>query len=177
MLTKDLIIFSLKLVQIKLSKEANALFTLLIKPSTLINTNLSKNMLNGMLSEEQLKHLEELTDHPLFSNLASHIEQNEDKWISFMLASNPEENFPNIKIEASPIEKKIFNLILIKVFRPDKFNPLAYEIVKTVLGDECREGNTLDFKQVVQSCKAKEPILLSSAPGFDPSFKVEQLSK
>jgi dynein heavy chain 1 len=30
---------------------------------------------------------------------------------------------------------------------------------------------------VVLSCKAKEPILLSSAPGFDPSYKVEQLSK
>lgn len=61
---------------------------------------------------------------------------------------------------------------MIKVFRPDKFNPLAYELIKTVLGDECREGNTLDFKYIVQTCKAKEPILLSSAPGFDPSFKV-----
>jgi hypothetical protein len=61
---------------------------------------------------------------------------------------------------------------LIKIFRPDKFNPVAYELVQTVLGEECKEGITLDFKQLVQSCKAKEPILLSSAPGFDPSFKV-----
>lgn len=90
MLSKDLIIFSLKLVQIKLSKEANALFALLIKPTTIINTNLSKNMLRGMLSEEQLKNIEELTEHPLFSNLTSHIEENEEKWINFMLASNPE---------------------------------------------------------------------------------------
>lgn len=57
LLTKDLIIFSLKLVQIKLPKQTNELFNLLIKPSTLINTSLSKNMLNGALSEEQLKHI------------------------------------------------------------------------------------------------------------------------
>jgi hypothetical protein len=58
-------------------------------------------------------------------------------------------------IEAQEIDKKIFNLILIKVFRPDKFNPVAYDLIKKVLGDECKEGNTLDFKQVVMSCKAK----------------------
>jgi len=55
-----------------------------------------------------------------------------------MAASNPEEVFPDFKVEASPLEKKIFNLILIKVFRPDKFNPVAYDLVKNVLGDECR---------------------------------------
>lgn len=51
LLSRDLIIFSLKLVQIKLTKEANSLFSLLIKPTSIINTKLSKNMLKGMLSE------------------------------------------------------------------------------------------------------------------------------
>jgi dynein heavy chain 1, cytosolic len=66
---------------------------------------------------------------------------------------------------------------LIKVFRPDKFNPIAFHLVKAVLGEECTEDYTIDFKNAIQSIKSKEPILLSSAPGFDPSFKVEQLSK
>jgi len=35
----------------------------------------------------------------------------------------------------------------------------------------------MEFKQVIATCKSKEPILLSSAPGYDPSFKVESLSK
>lgn len=34
------------------------MFSLLIKPTVLINTKLSKTMLKGMLSEEQLKHIE-----------------------------------------------------------------------------------------------------------------------
>lgn len=51
LLSKDLIIFSLKLVQIKLSKEANEFFTLLIKPTSIINTKLSKQMLKGLLND------------------------------------------------------------------------------------------------------------------------------
>ncbi len=30
--------------------------------------------------------------------------------------------------------KQILNLILMKTFRPDKFNPIAYHLVQTVLG-------------------------------------------
>lgn len=59
-----------------------------------------------------------------------------------------------------------------KIFRPDKFSPIAYAFFKVVLGDECREDYTIDFKTAITACKSKEPILLSSAPGFDPSFKV-----
>ena len=59
-----------------------------------------------------------------------------------------------------------------KIFRPDKFNPLAYNLIQTVLGPECRDDYTIDLKSAILSIKSKEPILLSSAPGFDPSFKI-----
>lgn len=42
LLSKDLIIFSLKLVQIKLPIHLKEMFDLLIKPATKISTNLSK---------------------------------------------------------------------------------------------------------------------------------------
>ena len=82
-----------------------------------------------------------------------------------------------MKVDTNGTGKKIFNLILIKTFRPDKFNPVAYDLIRSVLGENCQEGITLDFKHVIQSCNSKEPILLSSAPGYDASFKVEQMSK
>ena len=64
-----------------------------------------------------------------------------------------------------------------KIFRPDKFNIVAHGLLRIVLGDKCIDDQTLDLKKVIASCKAKESILLSSAPGFDPSFKVESTSK
>jgi dynein heavy chain 1 len=60
-----------------------------------------------------------------------------------------------------------------KIFRPDKFTITAHNFLRIVLGDRCIDDQTLDLKKVITSVKAKEPILLSSAPGFDPSFKVE----
>ena len=60
LLSKDLIIFCLKLVSIKLNEENKALFDKLIKPSTLMSTRLSKTLLGGQLNEEQLKQIEEL---------------------------------------------------------------------------------------------------------------------
>ena len=57
LLARDLIIFSLKLVQIKLPYNVRELFNLLIKPPTIMNTKLSKNFLKGKLSEDQLKQL------------------------------------------------------------------------------------------------------------------------
>ena len=89
-----------------------------------------------------------------------------------MNSNNPEEVIPEMKVETNEIGKKIFNLILIKTFRPDKFNSVAYDLIRSVLGENCHEGTTLDLKHIIQLCKAKEPVLLSSAPGYDPSFKV-----
>lgn len=75
------------------------------------------------------------------------------------------------------MENCIIQCILIKVFRPDKFNIVVHNLLREVLGDKCIDDQTLDIKNVIATVKAKEPILLSSAPGFDPSFKVESTSK
>lgn len=57
-----------------------------------------------------------------------------------------------------------------KIFRPDKFNIVAHALLRIVFGDNCIHDQTLDLKKVITTCKPKEPILLSSAPGFDPSL-------
>ena len=89
LLSKDLIIFCLKLVSIKLNEVNKLLFDKLIKPSTLMSTRLSKNMLGEQLNEEQLKQIEELEEHPTFSNLVNEIEQNETEWIEFLQSASP----------------------------------------------------------------------------------------
>jgi hypothetical protein len=56
-----LIIFCLKLVSIKLKGDDRGLFDLLIKPTTILTSRMSKNILNGGLNEDQLKQIEELS--------------------------------------------------------------------------------------------------------------------
>lgn len=55
--------------------------------------------------------------------------------MEFINANNPEENIPDLKIETNALGNKMIGLILIKIIRPDKFNPVAYDLVVKVLGD------------------------------------------
>ena len=136
-LSQDLIIFCLKLVSIKLKSEEKGLFDALIKPPTILTSRLSKEMLRGSLNEDQLKQLEEISDHPIFNNIIEMIDNDENTWLEFMTSTNPEHNLPKIKSDLSPLGKQLINLILIKIFRPDKFNPIGFHLVKAVLGGEC----------------------------------------
>ena len=50
--------------------------------------------------------------------------------------------------------------------------------VNYVLGDKFMDEIPVDMRGVVEKeSTSRTPILLCSAPGFDPSFKVEQLAK
>lgn len=51
LLSKDLIIFCLKLVSIKLKSEEKALFDAMIKPTTVLTSRLSTHFLRGLLNE------------------------------------------------------------------------------------------------------------------------------
>lgn len=97
LLSKDLVIFCLKLVSIKLPQAEKALFSYMVKPSSILTTRLSKNLLQGHLSEDQLKQLEELSEHPVFCNIVSLIEQEEASWLEFLGCNNPEDKIPPIK--------------------------------------------------------------------------------
>ena len=94
LLSKDLVIFCLKLVSIKLQGQERALFDALIAPTRILNTKLSPNLLGGALSEDQLKQLEELTNKPRFSTLVDKIEDNQQQWLEFLHAGNPEDKIP-----------------------------------------------------------------------------------
>jgi len=41
----------------------------MIRPTTILTSRLSKDLLNGGLNEDQLKQIEELSDHPIFNNI------------------------------------------------------------------------------------------------------------
>lgn len=52
-----------------------------------------------MLNENQLKNIEELSQHSLFDNIINHMEQNEVEWKNFIKSNNPEENIPTMKFD------------------------------------------------------------------------------
>jgi dynein heavy chain 1 len=83
------------------------------------------------------------------------MERNGSQWKQFLESPNPEEHIPTIGVKASQTERALINCIIMKIFRPDKFNIVSNNLLRIVLGDKCIDDQTLDLKKVITSCKAK----------------------
>lgn len=71
-------------------------------------------------------------------------------------------------------DQELLSLLLVKLFRLDRFVPSAERFVTAVFGPSLLE-TTEDLKQIVDQVAASRPIALCSSPGFDASYKVDNL--
>jgi dynein heavy chain 1 len=71
-------------------------------------------------------------------------------------------------------DQELMSLLLIKLFRLDRFVPAAERFVTAVFGAGLLD-TTEDLKQTVDQVSASSPIALCSSPGFDASYKVDNL--
>eukprot|EP01016_Furgasonia_blochmanni_P042655 TRINITY_DN567_c0_g1_i1.p1 TRINITY_DN567_c0_g1~~TRINITY_DN567_c0_g1_i1.p1 ORF type:complete len:874 (+),score=315.79 TRINITY_DN567_c0_g1_i1:204-2825(+) len=192
LLNSEKLIFALRLAQIKLGTNCQEQFQAIIRTATVIETKLSPTLLQGKLSNSQMKFLEELSNQDRFKNLVGNLEANESGWLAFLDASNPEDVFPkgwenadyetkeagNLKGNLKDVSIACRDLAIVKLFRPDKFALFAQKLINVVLAEKFLDVPPLDLGNVVEKeSTAKSPILLCSAPGFDASYKVEQLVK
>ncbi|KAF4126868.1 dynein heavy chain 1, cytosolic [Geosmithia morbida] len=71
-------------------------------------------------------------------------------------------------------DKALLSLLLVKMFRLDRFVPAAERFVTQVFGPDVFDIVD-DLKQTTAQVSATLPISLVSSPGFDASYKVESL--
>jgi dynein heavy chain 1 len=65
---------------------------------------------------------------------------------------------------------------LLMLLRPDRFVLKANKLITFVMGEEFLASNVVDLgKVVLEESIPKSPLLLCSAPGYDPSQKVDKL--
>ncbi|KAL6719365.1 dynein heavy chain [Lecanora helva] len=86
------------------------------------------------------------------------------------------ENFvPTLWDEStSDLDKHLRSLVMVKLFRLDRFVPAAEKFVAAVFGKSMFD-NPDDLQQVISQVSPMTPIALCSSPGFDASYKVENL--
>jgi dynein heavy chain 1 len=96
-------------------------------------------------------------------------------WDRFLSEEFAEDFVPALWDPAIPLQdQKLRSLLLLKLFRMDRFVPAAERFVSTVFGPEFN-SSTGDLREVVGQVSSRTPIALCSTPGFDASYKVEQL--
>ncbi|PGH26987.1 dynein heavy chain, cytoplasmic [Polytolypa hystricis UAMH7299] len=98
-----------------------------------------------------------------------------ESWDQF-LSEEVAENFvpPVWETGTVPCDQQLRSLLLVKLFRMDRFVPAAERFITSVFGRELFDGDE-DLKDVVEQVTATAPIALSSNPGFDASYKVDGL--
>ena len=76
--------------------------------------------------------------------------------------------------EMGVLDQQLRSLLLVKLFRLDRFVPAAENFVTAVF-DKAALETTGSLQEVVGQVLPTTPIALSSSPGFDASYKVENL--
>lgn len=98
-----------------------------------------------------------------------------DSWDNFINEETGENFVPVIwDTTVENLDKELYSLLLIKLFRLDRFVPAAERFVTAVFGDRLFNSSG-DLKQIVEQVSASCPISMCSSPGFDASYKVENL--
>ena len=98
-----------------------------------------------------------------------------DEWSRFFSEELAENFVPKVWDSAtSLLDQQLRSLLLVKLFRLDRFVPAAEKFVSAVFGKRILETSE-DLQKVIGETSPTTPIALSSSPGFDASYKVENL--
>lgn len=96
-------------------------------------------------------------------------------WQRFFTEEIAENHVPPVWApETSNLDQRLRSLVLIKLFRVDRFVPASEKFVEIAFGTSLLDS-TGDLGDVVKQVSAVTPIALSSGPGFDASFRVDNL--
>ncbi len=96
-------------------------------------------------------------------------------WDRFLSEEMAENSVPKVWDEGtSDLDRQLRSLLMIKLFRLDRFVPVAERFVAAVFGMSLFESNG-SLQEVVGQVTPITPVALASTPGFDASYKVENL--
>ena len=98
-----------------------------------------------------------------------------NEWSRFVSEEQGEKFVPKVWDSAtSQLDQQLRSLLLVKLFRLDRFIPMAEHFVAAVFGKGMFDTNE-ELADIVSQVSPTTPIVLSSSPGFDASYKVENL--
>jgi dynein heavy chain 1 len=99
----------------------------------------------------------------------------DEAWEAFLTEELGERNVPQAWAEdLNKFDQQLRSLILVKLFRVDRLVPAVERFVVEVFGKGLQDVNG-DLSEIVKQITATTPVALSSSPGFDASYKVDNL--
>jgi len=186
----DILVYALQLAKIKSDAESpfpSEELDLLLKGAGVTSANSTlaaqcAQVLKNNLSPQQLKSLQDLHTLPCFEGLVGHIKEREAAWKNFLEHSEPESVIPNgwrkADDKSDERTKMLQETLILKALRPDRVVYSCQHLVENVFGPDFLNTPEFNLREVIaRDSKASSPIMMVSAPGFDPSGKVTELAR
>jgi len=143
-----------------------------------------KDVLPGSLNPQQLKSLQDLHSLPCFHGLVGHMKDQAGPWKEFLDHADAENVIPSGWRKSGDADQSnepsrvLQEALIVKALRPDRVIFVCQHLVEVVFSKEFLVVPEFDLADVIaKNSKASSPIMMVSAPGFDPSAKVTDLSK
>ena len=166
LLQKDRITFAMLLAQASPYPMDKGLIENILNPG-LMGNDVSTN--GNLRADTQAKAARLLPLKPFIFNVS------DKDWDRFCTEELAENFVPRVWDDGTGIlDQHLRSLLLVKLFRLDRFVPAAEKFITAVFGKSVF-GTTGDLQEVVGQVTPTTPIALSSSPGFDASYKVENL--
>lgn len=198
LLYRDRLMLAVLLAQVKMrgiEDIGEELEFLLESGDSVTPTATSQTQNISVLSPEQALRLETFAKQSIFKPVQIHIAEHESEWASFLEAEAPERRPPtpwepstrkSFQLEivsllspSRPVAvEAIRSLLIIKCFRPDRLLQATTIFVKNVFETDLAEVSSYELGAiVVNEVLPVTPVSLVSVPGYDASYRVENLIK
>ncbi|KAF9072690.1 dynein [Rhodocollybia butyracea] len=125
---------------------------------------------DSFLTTEQTQRLESFAKNPIFKPVVTHLNEHEDEWRAFL-----ESNTLNI---LTPALEALRALLIIKCLRPDRLLQATAQFVQVAFNTDMSAQSSYELGSMVSDeVPSATPLALVSVPGYDASYRVENLIK
>ncbi|GAA6030036.1 hypothetical protein JCM8097_009225 [Rhodosporidiobolus ruineniae] len=125
------------------------------------------------VQQQRLKAFERLGS---FRDVRAHIDEHESEWAAFLASNSPENVVPAVWHGLSPISAAVRRALVVKALRPDRLLQAFSSLVALVFQRDLFLETTYDLGSMVQDeVEAAAPVCLCSVPGYDASYRVDNL--
>ncbi|KAF2719116.1 hypothetical protein K431DRAFT_286998 [Polychaeton citri CBS 116435] len=143
---------------------------------SMIDTLLDSSIANADVSSSSESRTQALVVASRIRGIKDFINDISDAdWDTFLTADRAETCIPkSTQQSANENDQALQELLIVKLFRIDRLVPAVERFVSTVFGPAFLDVAE-DLGRIVKSVTAVSPIALCASPGFDASYKVDQL--
>ncbi|BEJ00458.1 hypothetical protein CcaverHIS631_0503150 [Cutaneotrichosporon cavernicola] len=130
------------------------------------------------ISAEQRRVLDSHLGAETTSALEVHLTSSPLDWAAFLSAAEAERHIPWPWAPADNFVTAARSLTLVKLFRPDRIVQALAAFADKAFGCDLAAQTEYDLATIVQDqVKASNPLALASVPGYDASYRVENLCR